>query len=513
MCEYSHAMGNSNGGLKDYFEAFRNCDGLQGGFIWEWVDHGIKKYDADGKSYWCYGGDFGDKPNDYNFCTDGIVWPDRTPHPALYEFKYLAQPVAVSLYDATTGRIAVTNRRYFTTLADLDMVWEVMIDGKVCTSGSLSPGEIAPGETEEFLLSLEIPPVYPGSQIVLSVRFLYKNSLPWAERGSEAAHESFELPPVALKPLPPVEKVITGARADISSCIISTGKLACNIEAEGLKHLTLNGEDLLLRGPRLNIWRAATDNDGLKLNLARPAGQLRKWIAAGFDRAKVIPDRFTVRENIAECHALVLPEDNDADELEFTQRFSALENGAIRYEMSFIVPESFNDLPRLGVKMELPGDLKNILYCGLGPDENYSDRCSAAVPGCYETTPEKMYVPYIMPQENGNRTKVRFAAFRDGVSGRGLLIVPENVMNFSALPYSVENMWQARHTCDLNSDGTIYLNCDLRQRGLGTASCGPDVAAHEIIRNGHYRFVLLFKAINENEDAVLSALQLRNCCN
>ena len=124
-----------------------------------------------------------------------------------------------------------------------------------------------------------------------------------------------------------------------------------------------------------------------------------------------------------------------------------------------------------------------------------------------------MYVPYIMPQENGNRSQVKFAAFRDGADGRGLLIVPENVMNFSALPYSVQDMWKAHHTCDLKADGTIYLNCDLRQRGLGTASCGPDVAANEIIKNGHYRFVLLFKAIAENEDAALAALQLRNCCN
>ena len=517
LCEYSHAMGNSNGGLKDYFDVFRNCDGVQGGFIWEWVDHGIRKRNAKGKEFWAYGGDFGDTPNDFNFCTDGIVWPDRTPHPGLYEFKYLAQNVTAKLLDEATGRIAVINRRNFTTLDDLELKWSCEVDGSIHQNGQLSVNGIAPGESKEICLGVDIPPVYAGQKITLNLSFVQKSATPWAEAGFETAHESFDLPPVSFKTLPPAVRGAAGVRAAGIKTIISGGKLAADIDGDGMKTLEVNGVPLLTRGPKLNLWRAAVDNDGLKLRSSSASPEsplsyriLNTWLYKGMDKYKCVPDRMHSTDKYTECRQLAFLDAFDTDELEFTQRFTPRADGVIVCDMSFIVPDSFNDLPRLGVRMELPERLKNISYCGLGPHENYSDRAASARFGLYHTTPQEMYTPYIMPQENGNRTGVRFAAFRDGTDGEGLLIVPGNEMQFSALHYSVKSLWLATHTDQLEPDKCIYLNCDLRQRGLGTASCGPAPFAGEYIRSGKYNFTLMFKALTPGEDAAVAAAGVRS---
>ena len=227
MCEYSHAMGNSNGSLADYFDAFERLPGVQGGFIWEWLDHGITKTGANGKKYWCYGGDFGDLPNDANFCTDGIVWPDRKPHPALWEFKYLARPVKVRKID-DQGNIEVENCRYFTTLDDLDLNWSLCVDGKTVCSGIETVPLILPqqrglraaaADRAEFnapdgithrwrtKLPLEIPSVQPGEKCIVKVSFTLKNATPWAEKGFEVAWDSFEITPVVYTAVPPVAAV------------------------------------------------------------------------------------------------------------------------------------------------------------------------------------------------------------------------------------------------------------------------------------------------------------------
>lgn len=513
MCEYSHAMGNSNGCLADYFDAFNTCDGLQGGFIWEWVDHGIKRTAPDGKSYWCYGGDFGDTPNDINFCTDGIVWPDRTPHPGLYEFKYLARPVKITMLDKDNLRINVFNARYFTTLDDIELKWSLNVDGKELKSGSFLPGDIPPQEDKCFTLALDVPPVPAGSTPVLLIRAVTRKESVLGDAGFCVGHDYFKLTPPAYTALPEAEKVITGVRFDPVESIVSAGKLAAGIIPAGIKSLTCNGEVLMLRGPRLSVWRAPTDNDGLKLLTApRDAGNrvYKKWCSLGFNKVKMIPDRYSALPDAILCRELGIASGCDSDEFEFTQQIRPREDGALVCDMEFVVPSYFDDIPRIGVTMELPGTLKKIDYWGLGPHENYPDRKASAVPGRYQTTVQEMYTPYIMPQENGARTEVRFAAFSHPEQEYGLLVVPGNEMIFSALEYSIDAMTAARHTCDLKADNCIYLNCDLKQRGLGTASCGPGPLERDKIRPGVYRMQLIFKAFKRGEDAAVIAGQLRN---
>lgn len=513
MCEYNHAMGNSNGSLKEYFEAFDNHAGLQGGFIWEWIDHGIRRTTPDGRTYWAYGGDFGDTPNDANFCTDGIVWPDRRPHPGLYELKKLAQPVALTLLSAASGRIGIFNRRWFTSLADLKLDWVLEVDGRAVGQGSEPIPETAPRCRSELTLPVERPATFPGQRLILRVSLKLKEGTQWAPAGHEVAFEAFELPPLTVTRCEPLPEVEAAVRKQADHAEVTAGKLAAEVTANGIMTLSVDGVDLLKRGPRLNIWRAALDNDGIKLQLEESRHGWRKvlhvWTEKGYDRARITPDEFASVGDGIELRQMVSCPGIDGIEMEFTQRLRPLSCGAIEVLSTFVVPPEFGDLPRLGLSLELPADFADVDYFGLGPLENYIDRVCAAWPGRFHTTVDDMYVPYIMPQENGNRTGVDFAAFRPA-SGPGLLVAAPGRMEFSALRYSVDQLWRARHTCDLTPESVITLNVDLVQRGVGTGSCGPDTLSAYRIAPGRYRFAILLAALPEQADAAGLARALMN---
>ena len=542
LCEYSHAMGNSNGSLADYFDAFERLPGVQGGFIWEWLDHGITKEMPNGKKMWAYGGDFGDTPNDRNFCTDGIVWPDRTPHPALYELKYLAAPVKVRKLDEQ-GTIEITNRRYFTTLDDLQLNWSLRVDGEEVRSGVESMPEILPQKTgltvdrpdRRFFtapnnttnrwctkLPLELPAVYAHQKCTLFISFTQKNDTLWAEKGFEVAWENFELKPMFIKDAP-AGKCVEISHNTFPGCVTLTGgAMTASINDGGLFSLKYKGNELLQQGFNFNLWRAATDNDGIVLMIdlkdrpyrkranyvpgrTRPAGMLRHWIAKGLDEVSVTTDQFRVNEGSVEIHSIVRAPGIKQEELEFYQSFRMLPNGSLEAAFEYQVPAEFEKLPRLGVTLELPKIFNSVEYFGLGPWENYCDRKSCCYMSKFRTTAEEMYVPYIMPQENGNRMNVEYAAFRRGSDGPGVLIAAPGTMEFSALRYSVDQLWRTLHSGELEEENGIFINCDCRQRGLGTATCGPDVRREYEIQPGRYRFVLRLAALDKNTDAAALA--------
>jgi len=543
MCEYSHAMGNSNGSLADYFDAFEKLPGVQGGFIWEWLDHGITKTGADGKKYWCYGGDFGDFPNDANFCTDGIVWPDRKPHPALWEFKYLARPVKVRKLDEQ-GSIEVINCRYFTTLDDLDLNWSLCVDGKtVCSGIETVPlilpqqrGLLAPAaDRAEFnapdgvnhrwrtKLPLEIPSIMPGEKCIVKVSFTLKNATLWAEKGFEVAWDSFEIKPVVYTALPPTAAVPCSCTALDGSALLTSGDLTAAIAGNGLCSLKYKGVELLQQGIDFNIWRAATDNDGIRLKTDmdfRPyrgdkkeregnkKGMLWQWLDQGLDEVQIDTGSFRIENDTVKLHSIVRAPGIANAQMEFIQSFKALSNGAIEAVFEYHVPAEFEKLPRLGITMVLPENLNQVEYFGLGPYENYCDRKACCYPGKFHTTAEEMFVPYIMPQENGNRTGVEYAAFRPADTAFGLLIAAPGTMEFSALRYSIKQLFETLHDGELKPEHGIFVNCDCRQRGLGTASCGPDVRPEYEIHPGCYRFSLRLAALENADDAAARAREL-----
>ena len=487
MCEYSHAMGNSNGSLKDYYALFERYPRLQGGFIWEWIDHGILQKQPDGKPEWRYGGDFGDEPNDRNFCVDGIVWPDRTPHPALYEFKRLAQGAKFA-FDEANGILQIENLRNFKDLSDLKLYWRVDADGVEIASGEAVVNAPPRGKTAA---RIDVPAA-SGKLRVLSVELRRAD-------GGAAAEEHFtlaELP--AAVALPPAAEVAVASSA--TGAELAVGKVKLVLGSAGVVDFSCGDKKLLRQGPRLNIWRAPLDNDGIKLMPHRRKGPLPEWLEKGFDKVKLATDRAVFSAAGGNLHALAMAPGIAGSELEFSQELNLRGDGTALCRFTFDVPPAFYDLPRVGVKLELPEDFDRVTYRGLGPLENYRDRDAAAYEGVFEDTADGMFTPYIMPQANGNRTRVLYAACRDA-SGQGLLIAAPGRMEFSVSRYAQEDMTEARHLSDLKRDGVLHVFCDAFQRGVGTATCGPDALEEYRIAPGRYKLELLLAPLAPGDDA------------
>jgi beta-galactosidase len=411
LCEFSHAMGNSNGGLSDYYAAFDRHDALQGGFVWEWIDHGIRRTDERGREYWAYGGDFGEARHDSNFCADGLVWPDRTPHPAMHELKYLAAPVRVEALDAPAGRFRIHNRNSFTDLSHLRGEWE--------------GGELPSGSDE---VTLDVS----GREHV-TFRFYERDS------GHEVAWQQFELRPPSAAP---VVRIGPASADDLP---------------------------LVLDGPRLQLWRAPTDNDGLPLVPDKSPGPLGRWLELGLDTG--IPDGVAHR---MEMHRL--------------------EGGGVLFEHEVELADELADLPRIGVVLTLAPGLERLEYFGRGPWENYSDRQASAVVGHYRSTVADQYVPYIAPQEHGHRGDVRWLTLTDE-QGRGIKVTAQPTIGFSASHLTAADLTAARHTVDLEPRAEVILNLDHAQRGLGTASCGPDTSPRYRLAAGVHRFAYTLCAL------------------
>jgi beta-galactosidase len=484
LCEYSHAMGNSNGGLADYHAAFDRHARLQGGFIWEWVDHGILQADAGGRRYWAYGGDFGDVPNDANFCADGLVWPDRTPHPAMYELKFLAQPVRVDAIDPNRGRFRITNRQEFASLAAFRGTWELTEDGKVVRRGRLPALRVAAGEALD--VTLDVRGGSSRGERLITFRFLRRTPVDWAPVGHEVGWQQIALPSTAPRPV----RAGRGRRPrEEASAIVleSEGVQATITRKTGLlTELSRDGRRALLGGPRLQLWRAATDNDGLRLLPHRETGVLHRWLALGLDRLALRLDGVRVlRDRVEVTHRA--SGRRRWDDALHRQVYRLDGDGALRVDNELVVGPDLRDLPRVGVVLTLPGGLEQVQWYGRGPWENYVDRKAAAVIGRFADTVADQYVPYILPQEHGHRSDVRRLSLT-AEDGFGLSVEGMTSFGFTASHFTAADLFAARHTTDLEPRPETYLSLDHAQRGLGTASCGPDTHPRYRLTAPSYRF-------------------------
>jgi beta-galactosidase len=493
LCEYSHAMGNSNGCLGEYFDAFENHHGLQGGFIWEWVDHGIKQVDKQGCEYWAYGGDFGDQPNDFNFVCDGLIWPDRTPHPGMYEFKKLAQPVGIAASSLKNGKLRITNKQDFTTLAWLRGSWELTVDGEVVQKGKLPALRTAPGATEDVTLSLKPPQLQAGQECFLNVGFVSAKDTPWVQAGHEVAWEQLAWP-VKSKTAPKKKLPRTSdftLEEDAQRIVVRGSDLEAVADRERgvLTSLRWRGEEMLVQGPQLNVWRAATDNDGIRGwsgQEDKPAG---RWLAAGLNELTLTTKSVQTQTSRNGTITLSIQQTGTIKGGQFEHRheYSFLPDGDILVENTVIADKSLPDLPRIGVTLSLTPSFEHLSWLGRGPHENYCDRKRSAAVGLYSGTVTEQYVPYIMPQEHGHKTDVRWFTLNDAAQ-RGLLFVGQEMLEFSVSHFTADDLFIARHTTDLQPRPEVIVNIDHAHRGLGTNSCGPDTLEHYMIQPGEFRF-------------------------
>jgi beta-galactosidase len=495
MCEYSHAMGNSNGAMKEYWDLIEKYPCIQGGFLWEWIDHGIRRVDAKGRDYWAYGGDFGDEPNDKNFCIDGLVWPDRTPHPAMQECKKLQQPLSVMAKNLRRGRLIITNKQFFTDLSWLAGTWEMSVDGKVVAEGSLPRLKAAPRRSQEVSLPLRPPPMQPGQECFLTLRFTAAKATAWCPAGHEVAWEQFAMPFAAgrAKRLKVAGRL--KIRQDAASAIISgeTFHVTVDKRAARIRSIRWLGREMLVAGPAVNVWRAPTDNDGIKCWTGQHKKPLGRWRAAGFDELKVKPAGVAVRSNAdgtvtVTCRSVATGV-SPRLKINHLHVYTIHPSGDVVVANTIAADRRLPELPRVGVTMTLPEGFDQLEWFGRGPHESYCDRKAGAPVGLYRGTVTGQYVPYIMPQEHGNKTDVRWLALA-GKGGVGMLLTPlrPGQMECSVSHFSADDLYRACHTHELRPRRETMVNLDYRQRGLGTGSCGPDTLEKYRLPAGKYRF-------------------------
>jgi beta-galactosidase len=498
-CEYSHAMGNSNGGLKEYWDAFYKYKGLQGGFIWDWVEQGLPRKDRKGRSYWAYGGDFGDEPNDVNFCCNGLVMPDRTPKPAMAECSKLMQPLHVKAGNLARGEITVKNLAFFREADWLAGDWKLEVDGRAAARGKFKVPRIAPGKSARLRLSLKAPQMRAGQECFLTVNFRAKQRQSWCPKGHLVAWEQLAMPFKARPALPalPTRGELKLRSRGNSTTILNpqTGfEVVIDHKRGTLERVALCGRAIICAGPRFNIWRAPLDNDGVKGKAEqwhahwKPLG---RWMNAGLDELKCRTHDLAIREKRDGSVAVSISQRytcrGSRKGFDHRHEYVILPCGVIRAKNTFGIDAGLPDVPRLGLRMTLAPEFTNLEWLGRGPGESYADRKAGTPIGRYCGTVSQQFFPYIVPQENGNKEDVRWLAL-SSEQRLGIQIQASRNMNFSAGHFTPEDLTAAAHTNELEPRKEVTLLIDAIQRGLGTASCGPDALPQYQIRGGTHRF-------------------------
>jgi beta-galactosidase len=493
LCEYSHAMGNSNGSLHDYFALFRSAKHIQGGFIWEWADHGIRQKTEDGCIYWAYGGDFGDVPNDANFVCDGLVGPDRDLHPAMHEHRHLAQPVWISAQPRKPGFFLIENRQDFLSTDWLGAEWRFLRDGVPVRKGRLTIPKIAPGQAARVNIPAGDFP--QEGELLFDVRFFSKKPHGFFAKGETVGFNQIPLGPA------PVRKKRTASAKEQKAVItregghllLRAGALVLKFDEKEarLDSVSRGGRTIFFGGPTLALWRAATDNDGIKLWIGQDAKPLGRWLALGLDRLEERPAGTVISPTDSGSVRVVLRRQasgrkkwNDAA---FESAFEVLEDGEIliKHFVSFGAKE-MTDLPRVGCAWIAAPEFQRLKYYGRGPHENYADRKTSALLGIYESTVSAQYVPYVMPQENGHHCETRWLELSSESSA--ILVEPGEPLGFDVSHFTAADLFSARHTIDLKARPEVYLTLDAAHRGVGTGSCGPDTRPEYQVKGTEFRW-------------------------
>lgn len=490
LCEYAHAMGNSSGDMWSYWNLIYNKPHLQGAFVWDWVDQAqrqtqrplplarFEKVKPGDKTFWAYGGDFGPAgtPSDDNFNNNGLVGPDRQPHPGLHEVKHIYQYIHSTLADRT---VTITNRFDFTNLKDIATGhWRLKADGKEIQTGTLPELDLAPGKTARLAISVKPFPPQPGAEYFLEVNFTLKQDTLWAKAGHELAWDEFKLPDVA-----PAPKPADGAPLKLAGATV-TGKgfeIVFDKQAGTLKSWRANGVELIATPLRPDFWRALTDNDrGRKMDKSQGIWRdaHKDVTVTGFTIEQAAPNKVVAKV------ALALPKVQAAWETTYTVTGSgdvlvaadfkwlghpAQESGAATQKPHGQDAQATHNFPkpvRLGMQMTLPAGFERISWLGPGPHETYSDRKDARV-GVYSgTVREQFCADYTEPGESGNKVDVRWVSLtnKDGV---GLLAVGMPLLSVNALHHTTDDLQNAKHAFQLPHRDEITLNLDFVQQGVG----------------------------------------------
>jgi beta-galactosidase len=466
LCEYAHSMGNSTGNLKEYWDVVRSERRIFGAFIWDWIDQGLVETTPEGEEYWAYGGDFGDHPNASNFNINGIVFPDRSAQPGLWEVKKVYQPVRVEAADARAGTVRLKNRFSFTNLEKYDFTWTLSENGTILQEGTLDPVDLAPGATTTVDVPFDKPSLTPGAEYHLTVRMRLADTTKWADAGHTVAWGQmdvpFDVPSVDARSLDDLADV-TLEKEDDQITVEGDGfSVAVGRESGTIESFVHGGEELIAQPLTPNYWRAETDND--VAGNEGMANLLRDWETAAKNRT--VTD-VTAEQMAPQAVRITVDGTLPVGSSTFGHVYVVYGNGDVHVEHSVTrMGDTPPSLPRVGMQMAVPDAYDEVHWFGRGPHENYWDRKTGAAVGQYRQSLSDFVTDYVRPQENANRSDTRWVAFvRD--DGRGFLTIGDAPMSVSAWPYSQEDLAEATHTHELPDRGFTTVNLDHKQMGLG----------------------------------------------
>ncbi len=479
MCEYAHAMGNSVGNLKEYWEVIEKYDVLQGGFIWDWVDQGLLAKTPEGKSYWAYGGDLGGQKlqNDANFCLNGLVNPDRTPHPSLFEVKKVYQFVKFKSFDESSKKVTIYNGYHFNDLNNINLRWELVQNGQIVQDGKLPKVTINPRETKSIAIDFEEIDAENAYHINFYATIDERELL--LKPGTVVAKEQFEVSPYQF----------TAYNNDISGSIsITTDDSEYRLSGDDfvlhfdkasgqLYSLMYDGIEMINNPIQPNFWRATVDND-FGFNMPKRLGV---WKDASIKQKLDKMELFTVRGNKKITKNIVVDQPIvvvSAYHLEavggkVVVNYTVNSEGAIKVTTSLQgVGKNNPDIPRIGNVLSLKQEFDKVSWYGRGPFENYADRNSAAFVGLYNALVADLYFAYERPQENGYKTDVRWVSFSNN-QGKGIKIsAMEQLFSFSAHhqlndDFDPGSRKKQRHPYHIPTRPLVNVNIDHKQMGVG----------------------------------------------
>lgn len=472
-CEYCHAMGNGPGNLKDYQDLVYAHDKLQGGFVWEWFDHGIESFTESGEKYYRYGGDFGDDPSNKDFCIDGLIMPDRTPSPGLYEYKKVIEPITTTAIDIQKGIINLLSRYDFANLDRFNLVYKVMEDDVILQTGFMAVPSIEARANKDITLpyDLSVIKVKPGAHYYVNISYQLREDTSYASSGHELATAQFELPlykeGIVVRPegILNVEKEHTTLHVKGANF-----SLDFNLVNGNLMNIVRDGMQVLSKGPRLTLWRAPISNDMEIID------KLKKVYFLHLEHEVVMNIDYHMEGNILKVEVdTINSTTNSAWHFKTKYVYTVCPSGDILIDVegtpSGRVDLAPDMLPRIGVSMHLDKSMEHVRYFGMGPGENYADSKEAAQMGLYANTVDGLFTNYVIPQENGNHMGCKWVSMTND-RGMGLLASTEGDFNFSASWYEDKDLDDAKHTCDLVKRDYIVFNVDYKQNALGTNSCG-----------------------------------------
>lgn len=528
ISEYAHSMGNACGGLADYWDAIESTNFYIGGAIWDWTDQAFLHYDSIGKSkFFAYGGDFGDRPTDFTFCMNGIMFPDHSPKPQYWEVKKVYQNVGVTMTDA--GTVKVFNKRYFESLADLDVRVSLWEDGKEIEHYFMPNMSVEPRTSKEFKLSFDGIELKNNKEYFVKVQFLLAKNKPWADKGYVQMEEQLPLKEAVRNVFiadVANNKVKINLKEDKTNAqtTLTGGEVPFAIVFDNEKGLLYSvdydGTTVFEGGKsmRLSAFRAPVDNDTWFRD---------RWFALGLHNLQDSVLSFTTKRNAdgsvvlqyivrsqakhqSVCNRLpnssfkVVDSKHDMPSTGFhfisNRIWTVYPDGSVELNSVVTGSEANAIVARLGFEMQLPASLKNYTYYGRGPWNNYNDRCNGAFIEQHSSTVAEQFVNFPKPQDMANRENVRWAALTND-NGNGVIFVSTEGLSTSVLPWNSIELTEAGHPHQLPQSSSTWLNLDKMVTGLGGASCGQGYALdHQLVKGGENSMGFIMRPVKEGDN-------------